>query len=143
MVANQERDMSDNKLWDKDDILNLSKSINEVIKNEHDNVYNKCYVTYAENEKIKDENIFPTIYPNWDTTPRLGVLGQVLKNSSPVLFKKHVKRIINMVNHKTDNNRVVFLKSWNEWAEGNYMEPDLRFRKGYIIALKEALDDNK
>ena len=33
---------------------------------------------------------------------------------------------------------MVFLKSWNEWGEGNYMEPDLRFGKGYIKALKEA-----
>ena len=37
--------------------------------------------------------------------------------------------------------RIVFLKSWNEWAEGNYMEPDLKFGKGYLKALKEAIQD--
>lgn len=95
-----------------------------------------------ENEIIKEEKIFPTIYPNWDTTPRIGSLGQVLQNSSPVLFKKHVKRILKMINHKSKDNKVIFLKSWNEWAEGNYMEPDLKFGKGYIKALKESLDEN-
>ena len=33
-----------------------------------------------------------------------------------------------------------FLNAWNEWGEGNYMEPDLRFKKRYIEALRRALD---
>ena len=40
---------------------------------------------------------------------------------------------------KPAEHRVVFLKSWNEWAEGNYMEPDLRFGRGYLEALQTAL----
>ena len=31
------------------------------------------------------------------------------------------------------------LKSWNEWGEGNYMEPDLKYGKAYINVLKEEL----
>ena len=33
------------------------------------------------------------------------------------------------------------LKSWNEWAEGNYMEPDLQFGKGYIRAMRSVLEE--
>ena len=36
-------------------------------------------------------------------------------------------------------NNLVFLKSWNEWGEGNYMEPDTRYGKGMIKALAEAV----
>ena len=36
---------------------------------------------------------------------------------------------------------MVFLKSWNEWGEGNYMEPDLKFGRGYLEALKDAIQD--
>ena len=32
---------------------------------------------------------------------------------------------------------IVFLKSWNEWGEGNYMEPDLKYGKKYIETLKQ------
>ena len=35
------------------------------------------------------------------------------------------------------------LKSWNEWGEGNYMEPDLKYGKGYLEALKNALNQVK
>ena len=39
----------------------------------------------------------------------------------------------------TDQRRILFIKSWNEWAEGNHMEPDLKFGHGYLKALQEAL----
>jgi len=95
-----------------------------------------------ENDICKKERIFPCIYPNWDTTPRLGSIGSVLHNSTPVLFKKHVRRILSLISNKNDSDKVIWLKSWNEWAEGNYMEPDLRYGKGFIQALKEALEED-
>ena len=35
--------------------------------------------------------------------------------------------------------RIIFLKSWNEWAEGNYVEPDLRFGHQWLDAIKNAI----
>ena len=83
------------------------------------------------------EDVYPTIIPNWDHTPRSGNRGYLYHNSTPALFKKHVEVVLNHINHK--KNKIVFLKSWNEWGEGNYMEPDLRYGKGYIHALKDAI----
>ena len=37
-------------------------------------------------------------------------------------------------------NKIVILKSWNEWAEGNYIEPDLKYGRGYLEVLKRMLD---
>mgnify|MGYP003575030531 CR=1 FL=1 len=88
----------------------------------------------------KDENIFPTIIPNWDHTPRSGNYGVVFDNSSPELFKEHVLDAVNAIKNKQESRQVIFLKSWNEWGEGNYMEPDLKFGKGYIKALKSAIN---
>ena len=35
---------------------------------------------------------------------------------------------------------LVFLKSWNEWGEGNYMEPDLKWGRQYLETLKKVFE---
>lgn len=84
------------------------------------------------------ENVFPTICPNYDHTPRSGTKGLVFTNNTPQTFKAHAKQILDIVSSK--NNKIIFLKSWNEWGEGNYMEPDDRYGKSYIKALREEID---
>ena len=69
---------------------------------------------------------------------RSATRGTILYNSTPQLFAKHVRAAIEAVKNK--RNPMIFLKSWNEWAEGNMMEPDLTFGKGYINALREEID---
>ena len=77
--------------------------------------------------------------PNWDHTPRSGRGGTVLHNSTPELFKIHAEKVLGVIDYKSENRRIVFLKSWNEWGEGNYMEPDLKYGTGFINALKSAI----
>jgi len=85
------------------------------------------------------ENVFPTIMPNWDHTPRSKNGGSVLHNATPELFEQHANELLSVVMGKQPEHRIVFLKSWNEWGEGNYMEPDLKYGKGFIKALRNAL----
>lgn len=89
----------------------------------------------------RDENIIPSVIPNWDHTPRSKNRGSVYHQSTPQLFKEHVKRALRVIKSKRQDRQILFVKSWNEWGEGNYMEPDLKNGKGYIKALKEALDN--
>lgn len=90
-------------------------------------------------QECTEENICPSIMPNWDHTPRSGKNGMVLHNATPELFKKHVEETFRIIGAK--KNKIVFLKSWNEWGEGNYMEPDLRYGHGYLDALKSAFEE--
>lgn len=83
------------------------------------------------------ENVFPTIIPGWDHTPRSGKNGLVYHNSTPKLFQKHIKSVFHKIKNK--NNKVVFLKSWNEWAEGNYVEPDLKWGRQYLESIKKEV----
>lgn len=94
---------------------------------------------FIDEKEDKIDNVYPSIIPGWDHTPRSGKEGLVITNSTPDLFEKHVKRTIDIVQHKSDENKIIFLKSWNEWAEGNYVEPDLRWGKKYLEAIKSAL----
>lgn len=102
--------------------------------------YKKIYpYLIGDIEKHKD-NVFPTMVPNWDHTPRSGSNGYLYVNSTPELFQKHAEDVLGTVISKKKDNQICFIKSWNEWGEGNYMEPDLKYKKGYITALRKALD---
>jgi len=79
------------------------------------------------------------LLPDWDNTPRSGVNALVLRDSTPELFRKQVRVALSFGGDELLDHRLVFLKSWNEWAEGNYVEPDVRFGRGYLEVLKEEV----
>ena len=101
--------------------------------------YKICYSKMIGREEIEKKDVFPTIMPNWDHTPRSGCNGYLLTHSTPDVFQKHCEDVFSKISSKKEENQIVFLKSWNEWGEGNYMEPDLKYGHGYINALKNAL----
>lgn len=84
---------------------------------------------------------YPTVLPNWDNTPRSGLNGLVLHESTPELFQIVLRRAISLVQSYSPEQRIVFIKAWNEWAEGNYIEPDQRFGHGYLRAVHETLEE--
>lgn len=92
--------------------------------------------------------VHPCVFPNWDNTPRAGRHGIVATGTSPTAFKAHVARGIEYASGNPVNEQLLLLKSWNEWAEGNYLEPDQEFGLGWLEALADELrsaghfDDN-
>ena len=90
-------------------------------------------------EQDKWENVYPTLLPNWDRSPRSGAKARIYVNSTPAVFKQQVKNAIELVKNKSKEHKILFLQSWNEWAEGNYMEPDLVYGHGYLDALKDVV----
>jgi hypothetical protein len=90
-------------------------------------------------EEDKQEEVYPSIIPGWDHTARSGREGLVMTNSTPDLFEKHVSEVVELIQNKQEEHKIIFIKSWNEWAEGNYMEPDLKWGKKYLEALKRKI----
>ena len=89
----------------------------------------------------KDERVIPSIIPSWDHSPRSGKEALVLTNSTPELFGQHIDNVLNNVSEK--ENKLIILKSWNEWAEGNYMEPDLRWGTQFLKVLYDCMMNNE
>ena len=83
---------------------------------------------------------YPLVLSNWDNTPRAGKFGFVLEGSTPEHFRHHLRRELERVAQRRPEQRIVFLKSWNEWAEGNYLEPDRRFGRAYLEVVREEHD---
>lgn len=90
-------------------------------------------------ELEKREDVYPTLVPNWDRTPR-SKDDVIYTHSTPEEFGKLASRAFKLVSGKSTEHQIVFLKSWNEWGEGNYMEPDEQYGHGYIEALRHSID---
>ena len=84
------------------------------------------------------ENVYPSLLPQWDRSPRSGMNG-IYINSTPEKFEKTLKEALKLIENKQTEHKILFLKSWNEWAEGNYVEPDLKYGHGYLDVLRRQL----
>ena len=74
-----------------------------------------------------------------DNTPRSARNGLVLTGSTPEKFRSHVRSAVQGLAENEPEERLLFIKSWNEWAEGNYLEPDTIHGHGYLKVLYEEL----
>lgn len=81
----------------------------------------------------------PLVVPNWDNTPRSGERGYCLHGSTPELFEEHMRDAVEKVQVRPKGDRLVFIKAWNEWAEGNHLEPDIKYGHQYLEAVKRSL----
>lgn len=88
---------------------------------------------------FKQEKIYPVIYPNWDHSPRSGYNATIMHGSTPSLWEKLLKEVMSIIHDKNEKDQIIFIKSWNEWGEGNYLEPDIRYGKGYLEVMHNLL----
>lgn len=91
-------------------------------------------------EEDKANNVFPTLIPNWDRSPRVGKDAVIYENSTPELFKKSVERSFEIVKNKPQEHQIIFIQAWNEWGEGNYLEPDMKYGHGYLDAIRNLIN---
>lgn len=89
--------------------------------------------------KVEEYDYFPLIVPDWDNTARIQKRSLILTNSTPELWSWQVRKALSYSDRYPADRKFVFIKSWNEWAEGNYLEPDQRWGHGYLNALQEEL----
>ena len=65
--------------------------------------------------------------------------GLVLHDANPEAFRKHLREALNRITNLPQENRIVFAKAWNEWAEGNHLEPDMRYGHGFLQVVKDEI----
>lgn len=123
-----------NQFWNKVKnkiSLYFGKEYSPIFKYSYKRLYNKLVI------KKLDIDTFPVIWPNWDNTPRSGKRGVILTGSSPSRYKKELKKAVNFLDKHKQENNIIVIKSWNEWAEGNYLEPDSVNGRNYLKVTKE------
>lgn len=96
---------------------------------------------YMVPEEDKDATTIPLIAPNWDHSPRSGRNSVILTDSKPQYFEEVLRKATECCKDKPEEERIVILKSWNEWGEGNHLEPDLKYGMGYLEAVKRVREE--
>ena len=105
-----------------------------------------AYYDYAKTVKgffapeDKWENVFPTILSQWDRSPRAATYDGIYVGATPEKFEQHIKDALEVIKEKTPEHQILILKSWNEWGEGNYVEPDQQFGHGWLDAIRNAIN---
>jgi hypothetical protein len=85
---------------------------------------------------------FPGITPSWDNSARKKTNANIIIDSTPNKYEEWLAEIIcNIQNHNKDHPKLVFINGWNEWAEGNHLEPDQKWGHAYLQATLNALNE--
>lgn len=82
--------------------------------------------------------VHPGVMPGWDNTPRRGEAAYVFHGSNPLSFRRWLARAATAA-AAGDGSPLLFVNAWNEWAEGARLEPDVRFGRAYLEAVRDAV----
>jgi lipopolysaccharide biosynthesis protein len=82
---------------------------------------------------------FSCVMPSWDNTARRKVFATVFRKSSPAIYEEWLTDVIERSSRLNPKENLVFINAWNEWAEGNHLEPCLRWGRAYLEATRRAL----
>jgi hypothetical protein len=78
---------------------------------------------------------YPCRYVSWDNSPRRGRDGVIFVNGSAANFEHALRDAVRRVRAREPGDRLVFIDAWNEWAEGNHLEPDEKNGLAYLEAV--------
>ena len=80
------------------------------------------------------------VTPGFDSTPRRPQGATILVNNSPECYEDWLRFALSWSRkNNSDDQQVVFINAWNEWGEGNHLEPDTKNGRAYLEATKRAI----
>jgi hypothetical protein len=128
------------------DAFNDARSLSKLMKNVSRGVFSGSLKIFDEKiERYKMEQIqrpypyIPSCFVGWDNSPRRGKEGIVYVNSSPDVFEEFFRLAVLKAKEHPHGHGLVFINAWNEWAEGNHLEPDLKHGHEYLEACQKVL----
>ena len=77
----------------------------------------------------------------WDNSARRSIKADIFHGASPAIFRKwfEVAYMSSLERKTSEKKPILFINAWNEWAEGAYLEPDVKYGSGYLEAIDSVL----
>jgi lipopolysaccharide biosynthesis protein len=105
--------------------------------------YNE-FINFDSQQEPPHYKLFPGVCPGWDNASRrVNNYAQIFINNTPKLFGKWVQSKLLKFNPYSEEENFLFINAWNEWAEGNHLEPCQKWGHQYLEELKENLESVK
>ena len=89
-------------------------------------------------QPFEDHKHIACVFPNWDNSARCGKKSMIFLNANPVSWGKYLRKIISELYKNSQNPQIIVIKSWNEWAEGNHLEPDVQYGEQWLEEVQKA-----
>jgi lipopolysaccharide biosynthesis protein len=83
---------------------------------------------------------YPGVTPSWDNSARSKENAIIIRDATPESYGSWLKEVVERFNPPSPEENFVFINAWNEWAEGNHLEPCRKWGRGYLEATKRALE---
>jgi GT2 family glycosyltransferase/SAM-dependent methyltransferase len=88
---------------------------------------------------VPQYRLFKSVMPSWDNTARRQHDSHIFLHSNPIVYEHWLREAIATTRRfAVGEERIVFINAWNEWAEGNHLEPDVRYGRGFLEATRRA-----
>ena len=105
-------------------------------------VYSYEAVIAGDLERYAEAPPFPVhrgLMMGWDNTARRGNRATIFHGASPARLRYWLRHVLRQEADRSDGaERLVFINAWNEWAEGTYLEPDSRYGRGWLEAVRSS-----
>lgn len=82
-------------------------------------------------------NHFRTAFVNYDDSPRRHERAVVMRGAAPKKFGGYLRKMI--ARSEAEGNAYLFVNAWNEWGEGNYLEPDTKYGYAYLAEIQKSV----
>ena len=99
--------------------------------------YEKIWENALESQKAFGMKTYFGGFVDYDDTPRRGRLGMCMTGVTPQAFERNLFDLA--VKNVAAGNEFLFLNAWNEWGEGNYLEPDKKNGFQYLEAVRRVM----
>ena len=109
--------------------------------------YVHSYQTMADrmmSKELPGYTWFRCVTPSWDNCARRKSGANIYLGATPEKYGAWLSSAIDITTvHLSGDERLVFINAWNEWAEGNHLEPDQKYGDAYLEATKQAMEDSR
>lgn len=129
--------MNNNKAFGK-----LKRNLRMGIVSNELKVYDYKEVKEIFESRKFDYSFFPCVFVGFDNTARRGKRGVIIQNQNKGDFKASLHRAKELIKDYPSEEKIIFINAWNEWAEGNHLEPCKKYGHSFLEAVKEVFNDS-